>query len=229
MKILLLADEESKALWDFYTPDKLDGIDLIISCGDLSPNYLQFLVTFGNCPLLYVHGNHDAGYDRNPPDGCICIDDKVYNFKGLRILGLGGSMRYKPGPYMYTEDEMKKRIRRMKRAIRHTNGFDLLVTHAPAKGYGDMDDIPHRGFECFNTLMEEYEPVYMVHGHVHKTYSAGFLRQREHACGTRIINCYETYLLEIAEADHPQFGKTGSKLYDIQTMHEWKKKRKYLV
>ena len=35
MKILLLADEESKYLWDFFEKEKLDGIDLIISCGDL--------------------------------------------------------------------------------------------------------------------------------------------------------------------------------------------------
>ena len=44
MKILVVADEESKSLWDFYTPRKLKGIDLIISCGDLSPAYLEFLV-----------------------------------------------------------------------------------------------------------------------------------------------------------------------------------------
>ena len=40
MKILLLADEESKYLWDFFEKEKLDGIDLIISCGDLKAEYL---------------------------------------------------------------------------------------------------------------------------------------------------------------------------------------------
>lgn len=228
MNILVVADVESRSLWDFYTPDKLKGVDLIISCGDLNANYLQFLVTFASCPLLYVHGNHDAGYQKSPPDGCICIEDQVYNYKGLRILGLGGSMRYKPGPYMYTEEEMRRRIRRMRRTLRYTRGFDLLVTHSPAKGYGDMEDIPHRGFECFNTLLTEYEPVYMIHGHVHRTYSAHFERMREHACGTRIINCYETYRLEVAAADYPQMGRTGSRLYDRQTLRAWKKSRKYL-
>ena len=28
MKILAVADEESRSLWDFYTPDKLEGVDL---------------------------------------------------------------------------------------------------------------------------------------------------------------------------------------------------------
>ena len=62
MKILVIADEESRSLWDYFSPAKLEGIDMIISCGDLKANYLQFLVTFGNCPLLYVRGNHDTGY-----------------------------------------------------------------------------------------------------------------------------------------------------------------------
>jgi hypothetical protein len=59
-----------------------------------------------NVPLLYVRGNHDRGYDRKPPLGCTDIDDKIYDFNGLRILGLGGSIRYHEGPDMYTEAEM---------------------------------------------------------------------------------------------------------------------------
>ena len=74
MKILILADEESKSLWDYFERDKLDGIDLIISCGDLEAAYLSFLATFTKAPVLYVCGNHDSSYLKNPPDGCICID-----------------------------------------------------------------------------------------------------------------------------------------------------------
>ena len=51
MKILVIADIESKALWDYYKPEKVRGVDLIISCGDLRPAYLEFLVTLGNCTL----------------------------------------------------------------------------------------------------------------------------------------------------------------------------------
>ena len=52
MKILVIADIESKALWDYYTPEKLDGVELILSCGDLDPAYLEFLVTMTNATLL---------------------------------------------------------------------------------------------------------------------------------------------------------------------------------
>ena len=62
MKILALADEESKMLWDYFRPERLEGVDLIISCGDLRASYLSFLATFTHAPVLYVHGNHDASY-----------------------------------------------------------------------------------------------------------------------------------------------------------------------
>ena len=133
MRILTIADKECRALWDYYQPGTLKGVDLILSCGDLDPDYLQFLVTMAGCPLLYVRGNHDERYDRKPPLGCTCIEDKVYDFHGLRILGLGGSMRYKNSPCMYTEAEMQARIRKAGWQIRLMGGFDILLTHAPAK------------------------------------------------------------------------------------------------
>ena len=68
MKVLAIADEESKYLWDFFQPEKLKDIDLILSCGDLKVQYLDFLATFSHAPILYVHGNHDEPYKKNPPD-----------------------------------------------------------------------------------------------------------------------------------------------------------------
>ena len=89
MKILAISDVESKAYWDFYRPGMLDEFDLILSAGDLDPKYLEFLVTMAKCPLYYVHGNHDGRYAETPPEGCECIEDRVVEFGGLRILGLG--------------------------------------------------------------------------------------------------------------------------------------------
>ena len=145
MKILVIADEESKSLWDYFEKDKLEGIDLIISCGDLDPRYLSFLVTFANVPLLYVHGNHDVKYQDIPPEGCISIEDKIYVHNGVRILGLGGSMEYSCKEHQYTEKEMQKRVRKLKRQLQKHDGFDILVTHAPAYQINDGDDLPHRG------------------------------------------------------------------------------------
>lgn len=195
MKILLVADEPSKALWDYYDGEKLKGIDLILSAGDLPPQYLSFLVTFANCPLLYVHGNHDGVYDQKPPDGCIDIDGRVYDFEGVRIFGLGGSMEYSQGPHQYTEKQMASRVRKSWFSLRRSRGFDILLTHAPIRGVDDQEDLPHRGFQVFDALLERYQPRYMVHGHVHMNYAYQVPRTLRHR-ETTVINAFERYVLE---------------------------------
>lgn len=197
MKILAISDEESPYLWDYFEKSKLDGIDLIISCGDLDPTYLSFLATFTSAPVIYVHGNHDDKYEKVPPDGCICIDDQIFVYQGVRILGLGGSMRYRPGEYQYTEREMCKRIRKWKlrSQLRKQGGFDILVTHAPAYGINDGKDLPHRGFEVFKSLMDKYTPKYFLHGHVHLRYGMRHKRCDMYQ-NTTIINACERYVFD---------------------------------
>ena len=195
MKILTIADEESSYLWDYFEKSKLEGIDLIISCGDLDPLYLSFLATFTSAPVLYVHGNHDEKYERIPPEGCICIDDDIFEYQGVRILGLGGSMRYRPGQYQYTEKEMKRRVKKLRFKLFKKGGFDILVTHAPAYQINDGEDLPHRGFQIFRELMERYQPKYFLHGHVHLRYGRKHKRCDQYQ-NTQIINACERYVFE---------------------------------
>ena len=74
MNILVVADVESKYLWDYFDSSQKEKVDLIISCGDLDADYLSFLTTMYNCDVLYVHGNHDEGYETKPPEGCTVTD-----------------------------------------------------------------------------------------------------------------------------------------------------------
>ena len=220
MKILAISDREEGALWDYYDPQRLADVELIISCGDLDPDYLEFLVTMQSCPLLYVRGNHDSRYDTKPPCGCIPIDDRIYDHQGIRILGLGGCMRYRPqASGMYTEREMAARIRRMQPVIGISGGIDILVTHAPAKGYGDQGDLPHRGFSCLNKLLEKEKPTLMLHGHVHQEYG-NFVRERKHPCGTRIINTCGWTVIDWDQESAP--ARTGSFLFDFYL--NWKER-----
>lgn len=195
MKLLAVADRESPFLWDYYTPGCLKDYDIILSCGDLNSKYLTFLVTMGNMPLLYVHGNHDKTYVQHPPEGCECIEDRLAIVKGLRILGLGGSARYSGGPHQYTERQMAWRIEKLRFKLWRAGGVDIVVTHAPAEGYGDGDDYAHRGFQCLLGLIDKYQPRYVVHGHVHAEYVPRMIRQRQRG-GTTIINAYERYVLD---------------------------------
>ena len=156
MRILVISDEESPALWDHFDRRRLEGVDLILSCGDLDPEYLSFLVTFCHAPLLYVHGNHDDKYQKTPPGGCICVENRIHVCKGLRILGLGGSMRYKQrGEHQYTQGQMNRRVLKMTIPLLRHKGFDILLTHAPAY---DLNDV------LFNLLFSIFiNPHFILH------------------------------------------------------------------
>lgn len=195
MKILAVSDVSAQALYDYYTPGKLDGIDLILACGDLHKEYLEFLVTMSRCPVVYVRGNHDERFIESPPEGCVCADDAIVVCNGVRILGLGGSYRYRSGECMFTEKEMRRRIRKLWFPLFRHKGFDILLTHAPARHINDFDSLPHRGFECFVGLLDRYHPKYFVHGHIHMNYGVKIPRRTARG-DTTIINAYEYHLFE---------------------------------
>ncbi len=198
MKIMAIADEESEYLWNDFRKEKLEGADLIISCGDLDADYLSFLATFSGVPVLYVHGNHDERYRQKPPEGCVCIEDSIYVHEGVRILGLGGSMRYRPGTFQYTERQMRQRVARLQFALFRKHGFDILVAHAPAYQLNDGRDLPHQGFQVFNRLMEKYRPGYFLHGHVHLSYGRSHKRYDKYM-DTHVINAYRSCVFELGD------------------------------
>ena len=191
MNILALSDLESEYLWNSADTAR-QPVDLILSCGDLDPHYLSFLATYNHAPVLYVHGNHDEGYCHTPPEGCICVEDQINVHQGVRILGLGGSICYNRGKHQYTQAEMNWRVRRLSLSLLRHRGFDLLLTHAPARGIDDAHDLPHQGFSAFRSLLDRFQPRVMVHGHVHLNYGMEFPRQTQYQ-QTRIINAYERF------------------------------------
>lgn len=194
MKLLIVSDQESKYLYDHFDKEKFSNVDLIISCGDLKPAYLSYLVTMINAPLFYVHGNHDDHYIKTPPEGCESIDGKLVVFNGVRILGLGGSRKYREGLHQYSERQMKLKIAKLYPQLLVHKGIDILVTHAPALGLGDGKDLIHMGFPQFNKLLTHYEPKYHFHGHQHLNY--GHNERIHHLGSTTIINGFGYYLID---------------------------------
>ena len=66
-RILAIADEVSEPL---YGPALASlSPDLVLSCGDLPFDYLEYIVTVLSVPLLYVPGNHDPDLSRHPAEG----------------------------------------------------------------------------------------------------------------------------------------------------------------
>jgi hypothetical protein len=64
VRILAIADEVDESLGR-PTLESLRP-NLIVSCGDLPFDYLEYVVTVANVPLLYVPGNHDPDLTPRP-------------------------------------------------------------------------------------------------------------------------------------------------------------------
>ena len=172
MKILCVSDMEMPQL---HSAENLrrqySDIDIIISCGDLSPAYLDFITSITCVPMFYVRGNHDEIYDKEPPGG-INLHRQVVEYGGLTMAGLEGSIKYNRGRIQYTQWEMRRMALGLAPSILwnrwvRRRGIDLFVTHSPARDIHDGADVAHRGFGCFLDFMRWFKPRYMLHGHVH--------------------------------------------------------------
>lgn len=120
--------------------------------------------------------------------------------QGLRVGGLGGSLRYKDGPNQYTQAQMRWRAldlelrARLKRVPSGHRRLDVLITHAPPFGVGPAEDAAHVGFVAFHRTIRNLRPVLLVHGHIHPY---GKTQPERRAGGTRIINAIPSRLIEI--------------------------------
>lgn len=87
MKILVISDDESRVLTEFYAENNFEDISFILSAGDLPYTYLQTIKSNLNKPLFYVQENHDVHkpklFDHE------YIEWKVKECCGITMIGIG--------------------------------------------------------------------------------------------------------------------------------------------
>ena len=221
-RILAIADEVEDVLYSKECLARLDP-ELVVACGDLPGEYLEYIVTMAGVPLVFVPGNHDpdlrprrpeedlgsftqpfgfyrSGGEPSGPAGCINADGRVVEAAGVTIAGLGGSYAYNFGPNQYTEAQMRRRTVRLQvrdrlRRMGNRPPIDLLITHAPPLGLGDGDDLAHRGFACFHTLVGSLRPRLLAHGHIHPY---GRQPPTHQLASTEVVNVVGHRLLELS-------------------------------
>jgi len=218
MKILCISDQIDPLIYTNTIRQRFADVDLVLSAGDLPMDYLEFIVSSLNKPLLFVFGNHHLEeYNKykgiqdpagNPYDdtdfswsgsGAVHVGSKIKYESGLIIAGLGGSMRYNRGPNQYTDFEMfLEAIKLVPRLVWNRIFFgrfvDILLTHAPPKGIHDKSDKCHGGFKAFLWFMKVFRPRYLVHGHIH-LYDLSDVRCTQWR-NTTVINAYGHYVID---------------------------------
>ena len=196
MKILTISDRQEALFEDDAGWKTLGEIDLILSCGDLPPEYLSYLASKSNAPLYYVRGNHDLRYDSKPPYGCFDLHARMTTVEGIRILGIEGSRWYNGGPIQYTEHQMRMILLRLLPYIWLKKGVDIIITHAPPRYIHDAEDPCHRGFVSFRWLMRLFTPHYFIHGHIHAHFNDRLERISTYH-RSQVINTYGHFIFEI--------------------------------
>jgi len=220
MKILCVSDVVDPLVDSAGIRNRFSDVDLVLSAGDLPMEYLSYVVTTLNKPLLFVFGNHNlkdlpyyrpsAGlkpipahnYDRDM--GATYVGFKIRRESGLIVMGLGGSVRYNDGQNQFSQAQMWLRVLlkipalAMNRLL-YGRAVDIVLTHAPPRGLQDREDPCHRGFNAFLWLMRVWKPRYLVHGHVH-LYDARESRSVRYA-STTVLNAYSHIILD-TENDH---------------------------
>lgn len=211
MKLLALSDEVVDFIYSPRVQERFGDVDLVVGCGDLPFFYLEFIVTMLGKPLYYVHGNHDKlsqyhsdGRIVSRAEGCEAVENMSVYIAGPRggllLAGLGGSIRYNPGPHQYTQAEMAKRVLALTPALlvnraRYGRFLDVLITHSPPRGIHDGRDMAHIGFDALLTVMDRFRPRFLLHGHSHvyRNDIPTATRYKQ----TQVINVYPYRVIEL--------------------------------
>jgi uncharacterized protein len=204
-KILLLSDVIVSFIYSPQVRHRFPDINLLIGCGDLAYYYLEYVLNALDIPCFFVRGNHDKIVEysieaqRTAPAGAVNLHRRVINHQGLLLAGVEGSLRYRNGPFQYTQSEMWAHVLSLAPALfinrmRYGRFLDVFVTHSPPLGIHDMPDLPHRGIKAFRWFIQVFQPAYHVHGHIHlyrpDTIIETNLKQ------TRVINGYSYRVVE---------------------------------
>ena len=208
MKILAVSDQVVERLYTLAANHQFDDVDLLLGCGDLPYEYLEYLLTIANLPLYYVPGNHDPAYREavraSQAEGGINLDLKTARIGNLLIAGVGGSIRYRPdGVNQYTQAQTYARVFKFLPAllfnrIRYGRALDILISHSPPFGIHDDDSQAHKGLKALNLLIRWAKPRYHFHGHTH-FYRQNLESSTTQYSKTKIMNIFP---YKIIETDH---------------------------
>ena len=158
--------------------------DVCLLLGDLSMQDIAIIKEqVIGIPIYGVLGNHD-GFELYDRCGIENIHGKVIEVNGVRIAGMGGSLRYKDSPMpLYTDEESVEIAEGMEAA-------DILISHDSPKYLHSDQDFAHSGLQGITRYCEKYNVPLNIHGHHHDPKKCVL------ANGTRSICCYKVQIID---------------------------------
>jgi len=195
--VYILAVSDENELYD--NPVDFPRIDMLLSCGDLSPHYLGFLIDkYMPAIRIMVHGNHDENFflaDQNPVNlqyseifsgmfsivqGIHTLQHNEYPFleQDLVIAGFSGISAYGNPPFYFSDSSLLrfKASLLMQKYLSSFSGVDIMLTHAPPD-FGLITNVSsdHKPSEELASLKNILDPKLWLYGHVHRRYTSADL------------------------------------------------------
>lgn len=215
LRILCVADEVDLLVYSSQINERFADIDLVLSAGDLPDEYLEFIASMLNRPLVSVAGNHDRSDSPRDRESLRYISDQqrpglgrirfsIKKESGISILGLPGSIRYNNGQNQYSDAWMTCKIicmlpRLLIRRLLFGRSVDIILAHSPPRGIHDGGDPAHTGFSAYRWLIRAAKPYYFIHGHVH-LYDLQSLRELN-VGDTAVVNVYGHSVITLLKED----------------------------
>jgi len=154
-KVLVIADYDKH-----HFKEKVEhNIDFVLSCGDIPFHVFEEIYERFNKPIFAVKGNHDPTAPF--PDFVEDVHHKMVQHRRWVIGGWQGVPQHKStGPYEWDDTSTAFQLSKFPYV-------DIFICHSPVAKMPDMEDHAHMGSEAILKYIEEKQPRYVYHGHIH--------------------------------------------------------------
>jgi hypothetical protein len=198
IRVLAASDEHDPTLDFESNRASLGHIDLVVGCGDLSPERLAFLGDAFRASMVFVRGNHDRGGPWPEPElvprPSSGVDTR--SLPGIPLLALpwptsrrGAAVRDEGAAWGQVARAL--RLRALRRGARSW----LVISHVPPRGAGDTPDDPyHLGFAAYRFVLNRLAPPLWLHGHTSRAASLSWQVKHDR---TTLLNVTGSVLVEL--------------------------------
>ena len=160
---------DTHGLLEDWQVKEISNCDFVFLLGDhLLGDIAKVCKYIPNKKIFGVQGNHDTDYFDE--FGVKNIHGKVFQLNGIKILGMGGSYKYKNGDFPLLTQEECENILKDKPSV------DLLITHDG--WYSPNNEVAKRGLMGIGKYIYDKKVPLHIHGHQHISF------EKKHFNGT---------------------------------------------
>jgi hypothetical protein len=201
IRLLAVSDEIDPSLWGHLDREALGPLDLLVSSGDLPPDYLSYLEGSLRVPFVFVTGNHDLDTawaheaDRLLPwrkSGARLTESAGVSIALLDWPGTD-KIRTRSQDWITWRQVLGLWLAVLLGARRP----DIVVSHVAPDQVLDLRDLYHRSFPAYRWLARRVRPALWLHGH---TTPASVPERVTHLGPTTSVNVTGAYLIEVQPA-----------------------------